>query len=218
MKKINRVKWFVLGVAVAIMMSVLVVPGLAASLSKEATLYYRNIKITLNGQEIVPKDASGTVVEPFVIDGTTYLPVRAIANALGMGVLWDDPTSTVKLTDDERLTGTVDITGVLFYYDEGQPCVYLELKNNLTADIAKVTFEAYCYDKDGNMVGNKTSSIFVFETASTIAVGGTSSARWFLTSFPGTESIKYSILEYATTDGTVVAIPRAERTWYVADY
>ena len=44
-----------------------------------------------------PKDANGNTVEPFIIDGTTYLPVRAVSNALGLNVGWDDATSTVSL-------------------------------------------------------------------------------------------------------------------------
>ena len=59
---------------------------------------YQNIRITLDGKEITPTDANGNVVEPFSVDGTTYLPVRAIGNALGLGVDWDGSTGTVVLT------------------------------------------------------------------------------------------------------------------------
>ena len=38
------------------------------SVTKE--LFYRDIKITLNGQTIIPKDSDGNAVEPFIIDGT----------------------------------------------------------------------------------------------------------------------------------------------------
>lgn len=62
-------------------------------------LSYNNIKITLNGNEITPTDASGTYVEPFIVDGTTYLPVRAVANALDLDVEWNGETNTVMLSD-----------------------------------------------------------------------------------------------------------------------
>ncbi len=62
-------------------------------------LEYNNIKITLNNQEIVPTDANGNYVEPFIIEGTTYLPVRAIANALGLNVNWDSNANTVSLSN-----------------------------------------------------------------------------------------------------------------------
>ena len=98
MNKLNNFKWFLLGVVVCLIMSVLVVPALASSGTKDATLYYRDIKITLDGNTIIPKDASGNAVEPFIIDGTTYLPVRGIAPALGLSVDWDAANSIVKLT------------------------------------------------------------------------------------------------------------------------
>lgn len=69
-----------------------------AAYQKQATLNYQDIKITLNGELVTPKDGAGNVVEPFTIDGTTYLPVRAIANAMGLEVGWDSATNTVTLT------------------------------------------------------------------------------------------------------------------------
>lgn len=65
----------------------------------QKTLTYRNIKITINGSALTPKDANGNAVEPFIIDGTTYLPVRAVANALGLDVGWDGATNTVSLSE-----------------------------------------------------------------------------------------------------------------------
>ncbi|MBQ3115193.1 MAG: copper amine oxidase N-terminal domain-containing protein [Clostridia bacterium] len=71
----------------------------AKQITATAELLYNNIKITLNGQELLPKDANGNYVEPFTINGTTYLPVRAVASALGMDVNWDGNTNTVILSN-----------------------------------------------------------------------------------------------------------------------
>ncbi len=57
------------------------------------------IKIVIDGQKLVPTDANGNTVEPFVYNGTTYLPVRAVANAFGKAVYWDGPEFTVYLGD-----------------------------------------------------------------------------------------------------------------------
>lgn len=65
-------------------------------------LYYNQIKITVNANTIIPLDANGSFAEPFIIDGTTYLPVRAVASVLGLKVGWDGKTSTVMLTSDEN--------------------------------------------------------------------------------------------------------------------
>ena len=45
----------------------------------------------------MPKDANGNVVEPFTMNGTTYLPVRAISNAFGKDVEWDGATQSVYI-------------------------------------------------------------------------------------------------------------------------
>lgn len=71
--------------------------AIASQADKDIDVTYREIKITLNGEKIVPVDASGHSVEPFVYNGTTYLPVRGVANALSLNVGWDADTSTVTL-------------------------------------------------------------------------------------------------------------------------
>ena len=71
----------------------------AKQISETAELFYNNIKIVVNGQEIQPKDPNGNYVEPFIINGTTYLPVRAVSDALGVNVDWDGNTNTVILSD-----------------------------------------------------------------------------------------------------------------------
>lgn len=60
---------------------------------------YMGIKIVVDGVEVTPKDANGKVVEPFASSGTTYLPVRAIGEALGKEVTWDGSTATVYVGD-----------------------------------------------------------------------------------------------------------------------
>lgn len=46
---------------------------------------------------VTPKDVTGTIVEPFIYQGTTYLPVRAVGEAIGKKVTWDGETKTVYL-------------------------------------------------------------------------------------------------------------------------
>lgn len=58
-------------------------------------ILYRDIKLSINGEIITPRDAAGNIVEPFASNGTTYLPVRAVGEALGRTVDWDNETSTV---------------------------------------------------------------------------------------------------------------------------
>lgn len=70
----------------------------AAAETVGADITYRGIRIHLDGRELTPLDESGGSTEPFILDGSTYLPVRAIAGALALEVQWLPETSTVALT------------------------------------------------------------------------------------------------------------------------
>lgn len=100
----ERIKGIIAGSLVTLLI------GGTFSIAKQATekvdITYRDIKITLNGAEVKPTDASGNAVEPFILNGTTYLPVRAVANALDIDVTWDDKTSTVGLLDLPKVQAT----------------------------------------------------------------------------------------------------------------
>lgn len=76
------------------------ITGGAAFAANTITLYdvlMNGIKIVVDGQQLNPTDANGNKVEPIIYNGTTYLPVRAVANAIGKAVYWDGPNFTVYL-------------------------------------------------------------------------------------------------------------------------
>ena len=107
MKRINR-RWkdILLGAVGMALVSCMVVPALAYTGTRNEALTYRDIKVELEGTRLTLRDGDGTVVEPFIIDGTTYLPVRAVAEALGLDVTWNGQTGVVALT-----TGSGTATG-----------------------------------------------------------------------------------------------------------
>ncbi len=57
------------------------------------------VSIVVDGKKLNPTDVNGNRVEPFIYNGTTYLPVRAVANSMGKAVYWDGPSYTVYLGD-----------------------------------------------------------------------------------------------------------------------
>ena len=93
----NTLKGYVLG----FLSAAILVSGITYAAST-TTLYdvkANGIKIVVDGQKLNPVDANGNKVEPIIYNGTTYLPVRAVANALGKAVYWDGPNYTVYLGD-----------------------------------------------------------------------------------------------------------------------
>lgn len=75
----------------------LVTVAYATNATKTIQAAYMNIKLVIDGVPVTPKDSNGTVVEPFIYNGTTYLPVRAVGEALGKQVTWDGNTKTVYI-------------------------------------------------------------------------------------------------------------------------
>ncbi|MDD3395572.1 MAG: copper amine oxidase N-terminal domain-containing protein [Anaerotignum sp.] len=89
--KYHRLKDMVLGAIVATLI-VGVAPTAFAKVSKmNIPVSFNNIKVVIDGKELK------TDKEPFTYEGTTYLPVRAVAEAVDKDVKWDSTTQTVTL-------------------------------------------------------------------------------------------------------------------------
>ncbi len=63
--------------------------------------YSEDIKVVIDGTVIDPKDVNGRWVPPFVLDGTTYLPVRAVAEAFDKIVMWEGSSNSVLLISED---------------------------------------------------------------------------------------------------------------------
>ena len=87
------------GMLVGMLIGATVVGGtvLATTGTKTIEVAYNNIKICMDGEMIDPKDANGQTVEPFIYNGTTYLPVRAVGTVIGKDVSWDGVEKVVYL-------------------------------------------------------------------------------------------------------------------------
>jgi hypothetical protein len=53
------------------------------------------VKVYIDDKLMTLKDVNGNVVEPFISNGTTYVPIRAISEALNKSVSWDGKTNSV---------------------------------------------------------------------------------------------------------------------------
>lgn len=94
---LKQTRGFISGFITCVLLSVLIMNVFATPIEKVITAKYNNIKIYVDGNKIDPKDANGNTVEPFIYNGTTYLPVRAVGQAFGKSVEWDGKTSTVYI-------------------------------------------------------------------------------------------------------------------------
>jgi hypothetical protein len=92
--------------------AVLLLSGIAAAATITETIdvMYRNIKLIIDGRELIPEDVNGNTVEPFIYNGSTYLPIRAVGQALDKRITWDGDTSTVYIgISNEPIVWRADI-------------------------------------------------------------------------------------------------------------
>ena len=161
-------KGFISGILVTVLVLGLGASALAAT-ARQLNATYSGIQITLDGKTITPKDANGAVVEPFAVDGTTYLPVRAVADALGLGVDWDGERNTVVLTSPQTGNGETQGTEEGFIFSTKQTTKYSEyldwttttseVTNNSGKDYSYVMVSVTYYSEDGTILGQGSAII-----------------------------------------------------------
>lgn len=101
--------------AIALLIVSIFSVGVFAGSNMEAITAYLNYGITIEYNDVdqTMTDANGNRVYPITYNGTTYLPVRAVSNMLGVKVDWDGATNHVLLGNsypDSVVTPTVPAT------------------------------------------------------------------------------------------------------------
>lgn len=115
----SKCRSFIAGILAAAALSGVIMTASATVARKTATVDYNNITITLDGEQLPLTNPDGSSVEPFAIDGVTYLPLRVVAEAMGLNVAWDQKTTTVILsTPEENRPIYITRTGSKYHFDE----------------------------------------------------------------------------------------------------
>lgn len=96
MNKAGRAGWFISGMLVTALITQIAIPSMAVLTGKMIEVY-TGVNIYIDDVKLDPKDANGNPVEAFVYEGTTYLPVRAVGEAVGKTVQWEGKTDSVYL-------------------------------------------------------------------------------------------------------------------------
>ena len=99
MKK--QLRGFVVGFIIA---TLLMGTAIGAGLTKTIEVAFNSVNITVNGKKVN--------ADNILYDGTTYVPLRAVAEALGKDVGWDQSTNTVSINDKVE-SDTVKVTRVV---------------------------------------------------------------------------------------------------------
>ncbi len=98
-----RKKTFVLFLALALVLGAGIGAVAVTGSTKISALLSYETKVVYNGVEQSFADAKGNPVYPITYNGTTYLPLRAVANMMGENrIAYDGTTKTVTLGAVER--------------------------------------------------------------------------------------------------------------------
>lgn len=100
----NRFSSFLAGALVMLMLVALPVSALASDGALSLKVY--PINILVDGQVFQPTDANGNKVMVFTYNGTTYAPLRALAEAYGLDVGYDAKSNTATVTNPAKVSGT----------------------------------------------------------------------------------------------------------------
>ena len=158
--KLSKVLFFV---------GALLVTGLstvgAATVYKTVTAIVRpDIVVKLDDQVLSLTDGNGKSINPLIVEGSTYLPVRAIAEAVGLQVAWDSESSTVSLNRSETATA-LGVRGIVKDIVQGKDGITFlvegKKQHDTRYDIATVTVnsktilenvDSYSDIKEGSVV------------------------------------------------------------------
>ncbi len=201
MKKISKL------LAVILAFCLFVTPALAASGEVQATLTYRDISILVDGEEINPTDVNGKSTEPFIIDGTTYLPIRAVSEALGCEIVWDSETNSVRITTGGTLKADDAVKGVTaigIVDTDGTKVSAIAVEYNVDLTGAKVgadTYDVEVYKPDSSdyLVGyeniGKITKVYVNDQPDVSPAGGTGTGKYVIIEV-STDYVRTSDLAY----------------------
>lgn len=79
----------IISVTCAILMLVLLS---STAFAESIDVLFNDIRVYIDGALTEFRDANGNPVEPFIYNGNVYLPLPAVADAMGVGYSWDGST------------------------------------------------------------------------------------------------------------------------------
>lgn len=148
--KHHNYKRLLLIAIVAVLMLALPSQVSAVLPGKNVTIY-PGVNIYINDKKLEPKDANGNPVEVFAYNGTTYLPVRAVSEALGQPVQWDGGTSSVYIGKHNEEKPAVWLSDLDYFDKNGRWTIGETTKDNLGNEHGH-SFEGTTAISDGSII------------------------------------------------------------------
>jgi hypothetical protein len=154
---------------------------LASNGTKSIQATFKNIKIFVDGAELTPRDSKGNVLEPFIYNGSTYLPARAISEAVGKNVSYDANTNSVYIGNGNNSVSSETYTrGVKLEPYKTENAGITDLKmGGVNYSNALFLDSGYGATAYYNLVGGYTSLSGVYGFKDDGCVGGTAEIAFY---------------------------------------
>ena len=206
MKK--TVKGFIASVAVMLLLFTTVY----ASNSQKIDAILNSINIAVNGEEVAKSGENYTLSNgakvPYSINyaGTTYLPMRKVAEMLNKDVEYANGTANIMDKEGVALLPPITVSSKLTYDAEGNPNLDCKIYNVDDKDIKSYKMIMYCYDK--NLVPiiekNKDNNILILGETDVLFKANSHVEKYItLEGFEGTQAYQVVVFSVTFTDGSV---------------
>ncbi len=125
-------------------------------IKKKINVFYNNLTVYIDGQQL------DTLVEPFIYEGHTMVPLRALGEALGKSVAWDEENgriiigeAPVSLAPPAKLTDLTVLRNVGDFYEKSGGFVITKrrFENGIAADIDKGSRTEFIVELSGKYQG-----------------------------------------------------------------
>ena len=148
----KNVRTFLAGALCSALIFALATPA-GAALAAKTIKVYTGIDIYLDDAKFNPTDANGQPVEAIVYNGSTYLPLRAVAEAVGKPVYYDAATQSAYLGKHASDTPSVYLKDMDYFSISSQNAErILNKPQDVTDNLGDTHYGAILMDRSFNAV------------------------------------------------------------------
>lgn len=112
---------FLAGVLTTVLLGSIALPAFANIITARTAIEVDPVNILVNGETFVPHDVNGNEVAVFAYNGTTYAPLRALAEAYGLKVGYDaekNMATVVETGEEAYKTNSEETYSFSYDYEE----------------------------------------------------------------------------------------------------
>lgn len=130
--------------AVILMFTLFLTGAFAANTYQKSINVEYGINLNIEGASPTLTDVNGKSVQPFVYDGTTYVPIRAVSENLGASVQYDSASNTAYIHND-----AVRAAQYAYMMKDALDSMFMEMtsmRDDIALDMASLEYHSGQYD------------------------------------------------------------------------